>query len=54
MRPSKSSNLMVINSKDGIEGQKTDYKEYKDFDFSLLILQNGKDEKEEKDDGNNT
>lgn len=52
MRPSKSSNLMVINSKDNLDGQKIDYKEYKDFDFSLLIIQNEKDDRENKEDNN--
>ncbi|CAD8126008.1 unnamed protein product [Paramecium sonneborni] len=49
MRQSKSQNLMVITSKDVVDGQKA---EYKDLDFELLILQNEKDEKEDKEDRN--
>ncbi|CAD8203765.1 unnamed protein product [Paramecium pentaurelia] len=52
MRPSKSSNLMIISSKDNLDGQKIDYKEYKDFDFQLLIIQNEKDDRENKEDNN--
>lgn len=38
---------MIINSKDVIDAQKISHKEYKDYDFSLLILQKGEKENQE-------